>query len=283
MSGAHAEAGDSVTQPSQPVSSPATGRRPAPSGDVRPTTRPVDVLLERVVVVAGDRADEVVAGLGAAGISARAVSAPSVATMIAGLAVLPPGPETSVAIEALATHRRRGAAVGGILLADAGPAECEAWLDAGADAVLPTSSSISLLAAQLRALARLLGTDPPGAEPEIITVRGITIDLERREVRAGGRTLGLTPTEFRILAMLARKRGVVSHGELFREIHGYDVSDQEAKDILKVHIWRLRAKLAAAVPDNNAIVNVRGFGYLLERRSGRERRTRTESGQDDLV
>jgi DNA-binding response OmpR family regulator len=101
----------------------------------------------------------------------------------------------------------------------------------------------------------------------MVSVRGITIDLERREVRLGGRPLALTPTEFRILALLARKRGVVPHGELFHEIHAYEVSEQEAKDTLKVHIWRLRAKLAGVVPDSNLIVNVRGFGYLLERRA----------------
>jgi DNA-binding response OmpR family regulator len=199
--------------------------------------------------------------------------------LIAGLVVVPSGAEANLALEALGAHRRRSAPVAGVMLVDAGAEGYGAGLDAGIDAILPRDASAGVVAAQLRALARLLATEPPSAEPEIINVRGITIDLERREVRAGGRAIGLTPTEFRILATLARRRGVVSHGELFREIHGYEVSDQEAKDILKVHIWRLRAKLAAAVPDNNAIVNVRGFGYLLERRSGRERRTRDEASE----
>jgi DNA-binding response OmpR family regulator len=46
------------------------------------------------------------------------------------------------------------------------------------------------------------------------------------------------------------------------------LNEREAKNMLKVHIWRLRAKLAEALPDTTMIVTVRGFGYLLERRSG---------------
>jgi len=229
-----------------------------------------------VVVIADGRADELVAGLAAAGLGARVVSSPAVSTLIAGLVVVADGADAQIALDALSQHRRRGAAVAGVLLTDERPDAIPRRLEDGADAVLPAAAGAPAVATQLRTLARLLATEPPSAEPEVITVRGISIDLERREVRAGGRALNLTPTEFRILAMLARKRGVVSHGELFQEIHGYDVSDQEAKDILKVHIWRLRAKLATAAPESNPIVNVRGFGYLLERRSGRERRTRED-------
>jgi two-component system, OmpR family, response regulator RpaB len=125
-----------------------------------------------------------------------------------------------------------------------------------------------MVALQLRALARLIATDPPAGEPETITVRNLTIDLVQRLVRAGTQEVDLTPTEFLLLAHLARRRGVVSHTELVRELHGGILNEREAKNMLKVHIWRLRAKLAEALPDTNLIVTVRGFGYLLERRSG---------------
>ena len=272
-----------MTQPTEPATAAIAGGRPADGGETGQPARSADALLQRVVVISGDRSDQLIDGLNALGITARAVSALSVTTLIAGLVVVPSGAEAGFALEALATHRRRGAAVASVLLADEGSEDYAARLDAGIDVVLPHDSSAAVVAAQIRALARLLATDPPGVEPEIINVRGIMIDLERREVRSGGRGLGLTPTEFRILSTLARRRGVVSHGELFREIHGYDVSDQEAKDILKVHIWRLRSKLAAAVPENNAIVNVRGFGYLLERRSGRDRRSRAEASEEQTA
>jgi DNA-binding response OmpR family regulator len=125
-----------------------------------------------------------------------------------------------------------------------------------------------MVALQLRALARLIATDPPAGEPETITVRNLSIDLVQRVVRAGNQVVDLTPTEFLLLAHLARRRGVVSHTELVGELHGGILNEREAKNMLKVHIWRLRAKLAEALPGINMIVTVRGFGYLLERRSG---------------
>lgn len=150
-----------------------------------------------------------------------------------------------------------------------GPAETlvEA-LDAGFDAWLPAEVPPAGVAAQVLALCRLVEAAARPEEPRTLTVRNVTIDFQRFEVRSVRGTLTLTPTEFKIIAHLARRPGqVVRHAELFREVHGYEVSDQEAKDILKVHIWRLRNKLAAAGADGDCITNVRGFGYLLDRRA----------------
>jgi DNA-binding response OmpR family regulator len=141
-------------------------------------------------------------------------------------------------------------------------------LDAGYDLWLPADAPLGAVAAQVRALCRLTDTAMRSPEPQLLTVRNVTIDFQRFEVRSRGGTLALTPTEFKIMAHLARHPGrVVRHTELFREVHGYDASEQEAKDILKVHIWRLRNKLTAAGADGDCIGNVRGFGYLLDRRS----------------
>jgi two-component system, OmpR family, response regulator RegX3 len=189
-----------------------------------------------------------------------------VASLIAGLVIVTEGPDLAAIEPAIVDLRRRAAAVALVVLRTDGAGDATALAEI-ADVVLDAETPPRILAAQLRALARLIALEPPTTNPEVVNVRGITIDLDRREVRVGGRPLALTPTEFRILALLARKRGVVTHGELFREIHAYEVSDQEAKDILKVHVWRLRAKLAEIVPDSHLIVNVRGFGYLLERRA----------------
>lgn len=256
------------------------GGRRASVPEERPAGAAADVLLRRIIVVESGRSTALIAELAAAGIQARAVAAASLTTMIAGLIVFETDETLAQVTEAVQTLRRRHATVGALALlsADADPAGV---LEHAADATLPAAASGDTIVAQLRALARMLAADPPSDEPEIIMIRNMTVDLDRREVRANGRTLGLTPTEFRILAQLARRPGrVVSHADIFREVHGYTIADQEAKDILKVHIWRLRSKLAAVVPDANLIVNVRGFGYLLERRI-RDRRAReaaTEEG-----
>jgi len=243
--------------------------------------RTIAAILQRVVVVEGPRAEELVAGLTGNGINARSASAAALPTMAAGIAVY-----QEIAREltpSLGTLRSRHAPVAVIALRDPSAPGLEDEFGDGADAILPADASVGVIAAQLRVLARLLAIEPPSEEPELITVRNLTVDLERREVRAAaGKTVSLTPTEFRILSQLARRPGrVVSHGEIFREVHGYDVSDHEAKDILKVHIWRLRSKLAEHVSNPSPIVNVRGFGYMLERRLGRERRTRPVKADPD--
>jgi DNA-binding response OmpR family regulator len=232
-----------------------------------------DVLLNRTVVVEGGRSAELVAGLTEAGIPARAVSAGALQTLIAGLIVFE-GDERLAAIrEQLALLRRRQGSVAVVMLTDREDGAAAEDFEC-ADAVLPADGPVATVVAQLRRLARLLAIDPPSPEPETLSVRNISIDLVNRHARAAGRLLELTPTEFLLLAHLARKRGVATHGELFREVHGYAIAEREAKSILKVHIWRLRAKLTEHLPDETPIVTVRGFGYLLDRRSGRSERRR---------
>lgn len=151
-----------------------------------------------------------------------------------------------------------------------GPDRVEAVLAGGFDLWLPAEVSVVAVAAQVRSLCRLVSGAVRAQEPQVVAIRGVTIDLQRREVTVGERVVPLTPTEFRIIAHMAQQPGrVVSHNELFRDVHGYDASEQEAKDILKVHISRLRTKLSQAGMDEELIVTVRGFGYLLERRTPR--------------
>jgi len=241
--------------------------RRAVASSERATPSPADVLLNRVVVIEGSRSAELVAGLAAAGVPARAVSADTLPSLIAGLVVIQDESNTAAVRETLQVLRRRQAPVATVALA---PTDgCVApLLNDLADAVLPPESPADAVASQLRALARLIATEPPAGEPETITVRNVTIDLVQRHVRVGTQIIDLTPTEFLLLAHLARRRGVVSHAELVGELHGDSMNEREAKNMLKVHIWRLRSKLAEALPDTNLIVTVRGFGYLLERRSG---------------
>ncbi|MGH2598428.1 MAG: winged helix-turn-helix domain-containing protein, partial [Dehalococcoidia bacterium] len=227
---------------------------------------PAEVLLHRIAVVEGERTTELVRGLNDTGLAAHPISAGKLHTLIAGLVVFEEHTEPSVMAEALRLLRRRQTPVGALVLAGDDARMASERLEV-ADAALPASSPLPLIVAQLRALARLLATEPPMGEPEVITVRDLTIDLEHREVRTGGRSIELTPTEFLILALLARRRGVVSHADIFREIHGDEIANErDVKNMVKVHMWRLRAKLAEALPGRDVVINVRGFGYLLERR-----------------
>ncbi|MER3419441.1 MAG: hypothetical protein C4290_02470 [Chloroflexota bacterium] len=152
------------------------------------------------------------------------------------------------------------------------PAHLDNILNTGFHLWLPWDASAAAVVALTRRLTELLLAAASPTTPHRVTVRNLTVDFERCEVVVEGQAVALTPTEFRILAHLAGRPGrVISHAELFREVHGYEAGEQEAKDILKVHIWRLRNKLNAAGAEPNLIVNVRGFGYMLERRGQRTR------------
>jgi DNA-binding response OmpR family regulator len=152
------------------------------------------------------------------------------------------------------------------------PAHLAEIMAAGVHLWLPWDAPAAAVVALTRRLTELLQAAASPAAPHRVAVRNLTVDFERCEVAVEGQAVALTPTEFRILAYLAGRPGrVVSHAELFREVHGYEAGEQEAKDILKVHIWRLRNKLNAAGAEPNLIVNVRGFGYMLERRGQRTR------------
>jgi len=140
-----------------------------------------------------------------------------------------------------------------------------AALGAGADCYLPKPVDAALLRAHVEALLRRWHrvTD----RPESVTVRGLTVDFARKEVSLNGEPVPLTPAEFRLLACLASRPGkVVSSSELLKEISGYDCPEAEAQEIVKVHISRLRAKIDRDEDSPSYILNVRGFGYILERR-----------------
>lgn len=148
-------------------------------------------------------------------------------------------------------------------------ADLVALLEAGADAGCLYPLSDGLFEAQIRAMVRR--ADKTAGEPlvpEVIRIRDLLIDNARYEVRFTDAPLPVTPAEFRILAALGRRPGkVVPTTTLFREALGYDVSAQQAKDILKVHVRRIRNKIRDAGGSTDYIWNIRGFGYLLERRS----------------
>ncbi len=93
---------------------------------------------------------------------------------------------------------------------------------------------------------------------------GIIVDLQKHIATLHGQLLNLTPTEFRLLACLMGKtEQVLSCQELVREVQNYDCDELEARDIIRVHIRRLRKKIEPDPPNPQYILNVRGVGYML--------------------
>jgi two-component system KDP operon response regulator KdpE len=144
-------------------------------------------------------------------------------------------------------------------------------LDVGADYVA-TSFQPDWLAAQIRAALRRFGMER--SAPSIIELGYLRIDLQQRQVVVHEREVALTRTEFDVLRVLAERPGtVLPSGEIMQHVMGIHIPEQEAQDLLKVHIHRLRQKLEQDLDNPRFIKTVRGQGYMyaFERRS-RERR-----------
>lgn len=125
-------------------------------------------------------------------------------------------------------------------------------------------SSIEESARQLKArTVPLEGEGEDSSAARFIRTRHFLLDREKQVVLLKGEPLGLTPTEFKLLACLMDNvNRALGFRELAREVQGYDCSEREARGALKTHVWRLRRKLKARMGDASCIVNIRGKGYM---------------------
>jgi DNA-binding response OmpR family regulator len=138
-------------------------------------------------------------------------------------------------------------------------------LEAGAEACLADDDLPVMLSAQLKAMERR--RQMGRGVPALYRVRDLTIDVERFQVIRDGKQLTLSPTEFRIVATLAQHPGrIVSAEDLLLAVSGYTYSRQEAQQLAKVYVRRLRQKLECDGLLQPYIRNFRGAGYMLERR-----------------
>jgi DNA-binding response OmpR family regulator len=117
---------------------------------------------------------------------------------------------------------------------------------------------------QLKDLEGIRGAELP-ARRVMTLPTGIMVDLERREIWRGNERVSLTPTESNLLGIFLDNRArVLSHEELVLLVQGIQVGDEEAPEILRPMVSRLRKKLAVFPNTEHWISNVRGIGYTFD-------------------
>jgi two-component system, OmpR family, KDP operon response regulator KdpE len=136
-------------------------------------------------------------------------------------------------------------------------------LDAGADDYLTKPFGVNELLARLRVALR--HAQAGAAEPSVLEAGPLRMDLARREVTVDGREVRLTPTEYRLLALLGRHAGkVLTHRQILREVWGPNASEAH---YVRVHMAELRKKIEADPARPRLLVTEPGVGYRLRDRA----------------
>jgi two-component system, OmpR family, response regulator RegX3 len=134
-------------------------------------------------------------------------------------------------------------------------------LELGADDYVTKPFSTAELVSRIRAILRRRQLDR-STTTNSLTVGAIVVDLDRHEVTVDGEAVPLTPSEFRLLRLLAEEPGrVFSRVQIMEHLWRTPyVGDARACD---THISNLRRKIERDPSHPARIVTVREAGYRL--------------------
>lgn len=133
-------------------------------------------------------------------------------------------------------------------------------LELGADDYMTKPFSPKELVARVRVVFRRM-ENVSASSVEMIRVSNLTLDVPRMRVSVEGRDIEeLTPTEFELLATLARQPGrIFTRAQLLGAIHG--VAFESYERAIDAHIKNIRRKIEVKASEPQYILTVYGVGY----------------------
>jgi DNA-binding response OmpR family regulator len=136
-------------------------------------------------------------------------------------------------------------------------------LEMGADDYMTKPYSLRELVSRVRALLRRAYGDLAASGDDRLYIGDLVLDAGRGQAWRGQDLINLTPTEFRLLLVLARHAGrALTRAQLLDAAWGY-AADVESERTVNVHIRRLREKIERDPARPALLLTVPGIGYRL--------------------